>query len=196
VRNNSWRQYVPIEPIEYYRHFLFAHNRYMFIWDCIDYSIYPSQLRINCLSQSVTIDGSHMRFQGVDDVDLVVQMVTPQTPTFHEALMGPMRYLLCMQDCQRDYQWVCQPVGAREQEFTVTSSEHLITITGVDLHGIAFEDHLIHAKGDFGATVLIGDTPYRLEGHLALVHREVGREETMLLDAQTCEPVAVPAISR
>lgn len=188
-RVQEWRNLVPIVPIEYFRHFLFAHNRYVFVWDRIDFSVYSSQLRIHCLAESVSIEGSRLHFQGLDEVDLVVNVIAPESPEFHEGLVGPQRYVMCQQDCQRDYVWVCQPLGPGESEFTVTNAPNLLTIKGTDLRGMEFEDHLVYAEGDFGATVSIEGQTYCLDGRLALIHREQAKQEVRLLEARSLAPV-------
>jgi len=155
VRHNNWRNIVHIVPVEYFRHIVFAHNRYVFVWDRIDFSVYRSQLRINCLSKSVAAKKGRVRFRGLDDVDLIVNVIEPQRPEFHEGMVGPMRYLLLEQDCQRDYVWLCQPLGKGEKEFVVTASPSTVTIAGRDVHGAEFEDHIVYAKGDSGALVRV-----------------------------------------
>ena len=155
VRHNNWRNIQHISAIEYFRHLLFAHNRYIFVWDRIDHSVYASQLRVHCLSRSVAVSGAHVRFEGLDDVDLIVNMIEPAEPEFHEGMVGPQRFLLCEQDCQRDYVWVCQPVGPGEAEFEVAGSPNVVTIKGKDLRGVAFEDSIAYARSDFGAAVSV-----------------------------------------
>ncbi len=189
VRVGAWRNIQPIIPIEYYRHLLFAHNRYFLVWDRIEFGVYRSQLRIHCLARSVSREGPRLRFQGLDDVDLVVHLLAPAEAATHEGLVGFQRYVLLEQDCQRDYLWLGQPLGPDESEFEVLSSPHLITVRGTDLHGAEFEDHIVYAKGDFGAQVEIEGVCYRLEGRLALLHREEGREETHLFDAASLQPI-------
>jgi len=183
VRHNNWRNIQHIAPIEYFRHLLFAHNRYVLVWDRIQHSVYRSQLRIHCLAESVEVDGGRARFRGLDDVDLVVTVVAPAQPEFAEGIVGPSRYLLCEQDCERDYLWVCQPVGPGESEFTVTAGPNVVSISGRDLHGVEFEDHILYAKGDGGAEVKVGDFCYGLDGRLAVVHFDTYGEEVHLLDA-------------
>ncbi|HUW32980.1 MAG TPA: hypothetical protein VM223_15335 [Planctomycetota bacterium] len=185
VRHNNWRNIVHIVPVEYFRHILFAHNRYVFVWDRIEFSVYRSQLRINCLSKSVAVKGGRARFTGLDGVDLIVNVIGPARPAFHEGMVGPMRYLLCENDCQRDYVWVCQPIGKGEREFAVTASPNLVRIKGRDVHGAEFEDHIVYAKGDFGAAVQVNGRERRLDGRLAIIHREGSRERVKLLDARS-----------
>jgi len=187
VRKHNWRNIQPIVPIEYFRHFIFAHNRYVFVWDRIDHSVYPSQLRIHCLAESVSISGSHLHFKGLDDVDLIVNVIAPAAAEFHEGIVGPQRYVMCEQDCQKDYVWVCQPLGGGETEFEVTSSPNLVTIKGKDLHGVEFEDDIVYAKGDFGAEVQINGKTRKLHGRLALVRRDGKGEEVKLLDATSLQ---------
>ena len=169
VRVTNWRNIQPIVPVEYYRHLLFAHNRYVFVWDRIDFSLYRSQLRVHCLATEMSQAGNRLRFRGLDDVDLLVTLAAPEEQPAREGVIGYQRYALLEQDCQRDYVWVCQPLGPGEGEFEVVSAPHLVTIRGTDLHGVTFEDHIVYAKGDFGATVEIGGQAWRLEGRLAVV---------------------------
>lgn len=186
VRGPHWRDAQRITAVEYFRHLLFAHNRYLLVWDRIDFSIYRSQLRINCLARETRIDGGQIHFTGLDDVDLRVTMLAPEAPTFAEGMVGPMRYLLCEQPCQRDYLWLCQPLAPGETPFTVTNTPNHITVAGTDLHGTAFEDHILYAKGDFDAEVAIDGQRYRLDGRLAVLHREGGVDDLRLYDAQGC----------
>ena len=185
VRHNNWRNIQHIVPIEYFRHLLFAHNRYVLVWDRIEYSVYRSQLRINCLARSVAVKGPKVRFKGLDGVDLIVNVISPGKPEFHEGIVGPQRYLLCEQDCQRDYLWVCQPLGRGEREFKVSSSPNLIAIAGTDLHGVAFEDQIVYAKGDFGARVDVNGKARNLDGRLGVIHVEGRKEDVKLVDAKS-----------
>ena len=188
VRSTSWRNVHPITGVEYFRHLVFAHNRYVLVWDRIDFSVYPSQLRINGLAKAVTVDGPRARFTGLDGVDLLVTVLAPEAPEFHEGMVGPMRYLLCEQACQKDYLWLCQPKGPGEQEFTVTTGPNVVTVEGADLHGVAFEDHILYTKGDAPVTVPIGKRSRTLNGRLAVIHRQAGAEVVRLLDAQAVSP--------
>jgi len=185
IRHNNWRNIIPIVPVEYFRHIVFAHNRYVFVWDRIDFSVYRSQLRINCLSKSVAARKGRARFAGLDGVDLVVNVIEPERPEFHEAMIGPMRYLLVEHDCQRDYMWVCQPLGKGEREFVVSAAPNVLSITGRDVHGTEFEDHIVYAKGEFGAAVRVNGRERRLDGRLAIIHREGEREWVKLLEARS-----------
>lgn len=178
VRVGSWRNIQPIINVEYFRHFLFAANRYILVWDRIEHSVYASQLRINCLARAVSSTGRRLRFRGLDDVDLAVTVIAPERTEFHEGIVGPQRYVLLEQDCQRDYLWLCQPLGKGERAFTVASAPNLITVTGTDLHGVRFADQIFHAKGDGGATVTCGNQTRTLDGRFAVVRN--GR--TVLVD--------------
>jgi len=183
VRHNNWRNIQHIAPIEYFRHLLFAHNRYVLVWDRIQHSVYRSQLRIHCLAESVEVDGGRARFRGLDGVDLLATVLAPVQPEFAEGIVGPSRYLLCENDCELDYLWVCQPVGPGEAEFAVSAHPGVVSIGGRDLHGVEFDDHILYAKGDAGAQVDIDGRSYRLDGRLAVVHRDAGGEQVHLLDA-------------
>ncbi len=178
VRTTHWRDIHPVEHVEYFRHLLFARNRYLLVWDRIDFSIYPSWLRLNALASRITVDGPRVRFHGLDGVDLLVTFIAPDAPTFEEGLIGPMRYLLCGQPCERDYLWVAQPLGPGETPFTVTAADHAVHIDGVDLHGTAFADTLLYSKDDFPVTKQ-GRT---LTGRLALLRKEGGADTVEVLD--------------
>ena len=174
-----------IETIQIYRHILFAHNRYVFVWDRIERSVYRSQLRINCLSKSVRMDGNRLHFTGLDGVDLVVHVILPQKAEFHEALVGPMRYVLFEQDCELDYAWLCQPLGAGETPFAVDACPNRVTISGRDVHGDEFEDTIMYAKGEFGATADVGGKTMRLDGRLAMMRIDGRGRRLDCLDAES-----------
>ncbi len=148
VRREVWRNIQPIAAVEYFRHLLFARNRYLVIWDRITRSIYPSQLRINCLARSVEIAGNELRFAGLDGVDLRVHVASPASPTGHEAMLGPMRYVLIEQACELDYLWVCQPLGPDEPPVEIASSPTGLTIAGTDARGGRFTDVITLAPGE------------------------------------------------
>jgi len=184
VRVTNWRNMQPIVPIEYYRHLLFAHNRYVLVWDRIEFSLYRSQLRVHALAEEMSQEGNRLRFRGLDDVDLLVTLVAPADGVAREGLIGYQRYALLEQDCQRDYLWVCQPLGPGESAFEVLSAPNLVTIRGTDLHGVAFEDQIVYAKGDFGATVEIGGQAWRLDGRLGVLQTGV----VQILDGEKLAP--------
>lgn len=188
LRHKSYREFRPIETIRIYRHVLFAHNRYVFVWDRIERSIYRSQLRINCLSTSVRMDGNRLHFTGLDGVDLVVHVLHPRKPEFHEALVGPMRYVLLEQDCELDYTWLCQPLGSGETAFAVEAGANRVSIKGRDVHGNEFEDTIVYAKGEFGATTNVGGKTMRLDGRLAMIRHDERGRRLELLDAESLAP--------
>ena len=185
VRVNNWRNIRHIAPIEYFRHLLFAHNRYILVWDRIQHSVYSSQLRIHCLAKSVAADGSQARFAGLDGVDLAVRFIAPERPELHEGIVGPQRYLLLEQDCQKDYVWLCQPLGPGEEEFHVECAPDVIRISGTDLRGAKFEDIIVYRGDDFGALADVGGRRLRLDGRLAVLHRDASGESAKLLDAKS-----------
>lgn len=180
----TWRNSFPCEGIAYHRHLLFAANRYVFVWDRIDWSLYPSQLRIGCLARSLKQRGGQLRFEGLDGVDLLVQVVQPAALKIQEGLLAAQRYALLEQDCQRDYVWVCQPLGAGEEPFEIEGGEGWVTVRGKDLHGSAFEDRIVFTKEEPGACIAAGNQKIRLSGRLAVLRSENGRQSTHLLDAQ------------
>ncbi len=184
VRPGSWRNVQPIEPVEYSRHFLFAHNRYIFVWDRVEHSIYPSQLRIPCLARSLSIEGQQLRFAGLDDVDLLVTIIQPEPAEVAEGLVNPLRYALLAQDCELDYVWVCQPLGAGETAFSITATPNVVCIAGRDLHGAEFQDWIVFAGGDAGAEVVIDHRSYYLDGRFAVVSADANGRETRLLEAR------------
>jgi len=182
--DSFWRNIAPVPTILYERHFLFAHNRYVLVWDRIEHSTCRSQLRVGALAKDVAIDGSVLRFTGLDDVNLVVHMLEPGAVEFNEGIVGPQRYVMCEQDCQRDYLWVSQPVGPGESEFTVRRDERMVTVSGTDLHGRAFADHILYATDDHGAEAIIDGVPWRLDGRFAVHHREEGHTGVAVLNAE------------
>jgi len=179
-----WRNIAPVPTVLYERHLLFAHNRYVLVWDRIEHSTFRSQLRVGALAKSVKIDGSVLRFTGLDDVNLVVHMLEPGAVEFNEGIVGPQRYVMCEQDCQRDYLWVCQPIRPGESEFTVRRDERMVTVSGTDLHGRAFADHILYATDDHGAEAIIDGVPWRLDGRFAVHHREEGHTSVAVLNAE------------
>jgi len=81
--------------------------------------------------------------------------------------------------------WICQPLGPDDNEFTVTSVANHLVVGGKDANGTIFKDHIIYAKGDFGATVDVQGKCYRLDGSLALIRQEGGKEKIHLFDAES-----------
>lgn len=173
-QHGYWRNLAPVPPVLYERHLLFAHNRYVLVWDRIEHSTVRSQLRIAALARAVDIRGNVLRFTGLDDVNLTVHVLQPGAIEMHEGLVGPQRYVLLEQDCQQDYLWLCQPLGPGEAEFAVQHTGRGVRISGVDVHGQAFCDHLAYATDDWGTAVTIGAQTWRLDGRLALHHAAAG----------------------
>ncbi|MFW5858215.1 MAG: hypothetical protein ACOCX4_10075, partial [Planctomycetota bacterium] len=182
VRHAFWRNIQPITPVEYYRHLVFARNRYLFVWDRIEFSVYPSQLRLNFLGDAMAQDGSRIHVTGHDGVDLHLHLAQPVAPALAEGQVGPMRYLLCEQDCERDYAWIAQPVGPDDRPVTVRSEPNHLTVGGIDEAGTPFTDHIVFAKGDHGAVVEIDGAPWRLDGRLAILRQTAAGQEIALAD--------------
>jgi|GEM_PF-2664981 len=170
-----WRNIAPVPTVLYERHLLFAHNRYVLVWDRIEHSTVRSQLRVGALAKRVDVTGSVLRFAGLDDVNLVVHMLEPGAVEFNEGIVGPLRYVMCEQDCQRDYLWVCQPIGPEESEFTIRREGRMVVVEGTDLQGRIFADHIAYATDDAGAEGTIDGVSWRLAGRFAVHHREDGR---------------------
>jgi len=170
-----WRNIAPVPTVLYERHLLFAHNRYVLVWDRIEHSTVRSQLRVGALAKRVDVAGSVLRFAGLDDVNLVVHMLEPGAVEFNEGIVGPLRYVMCEQDCQRDYLWVCQPIGPGESEFTIRREGRMVVVAGTDLHGRVFADHIAYATDDAGVEGTIDGATWRLAGRFAVHHREDGR---------------------
>lgn len=187
IQERVWRNFKPCIYVEYYRHFLFARNRYVFVWDRIPWSVYPSQLRINCLADSVACKGNRIKFAGIDGVDMVVNVLEPAGTGLFEGVVGNQRYVLLRQDCQMDYIWTCQSLGPGEPEFKVQGGGNMVCIKGADLHGNKFEDFIVLGRGDAGAEVKIGGKTWKLDGRLAILRREGGRDNVHLLDATSLE---------
>ncbi len=185
-----WRNIAPVPSVLYERHLLFAHNRYVLVWDRIEHSTVRSQLRVGALSRRVEIAGSVLRFTGLDEVNLIVHMLEPGPVEFNEGLVGPLRYVMCEQDCQRDYLWVCQPIGLGESEFAVRQEGRTVTVSGTDLHGQAFSDHIVYATDDHGAEAVIDGVPWHLTGRFAVHHQEGGTTQLPVLNGEIRRAVA------
>ena len=60
----------------------------------------------------------------------------------------------------------------------------MVTVSGTDLHGRAFADHILYATDDHGAEAIIDGVPWRLDGRFAVHHREEGHTGVAVLNAE------------
>jgi hypothetical protein len=118
----GYAERIPVEPpIEYRRYTLFVKPHYLLIYDSLLTCRCAHRWWLHAQADSVTVEGTRVRFGGRFGVDLVAQFIEPAAPAIATGAWSVMKHIYATQALAHDWRVFVAPVRPG-QEFTVTYS--------------------------------------------------------------------------